>query len=634
MTESPSMPSPGANDSAASGQTWSRLRDAAAGFPRGLLLILLCAVAALAALFWSNRAYHLRQAEIDGANLSWALESSLDATLRRVDADLAELSESFAAADFVAARAPDRQAGLRRHLARHLDKFREVRGIHVFDAEGRLLHSSRDTPPLEIADRAHFRRLKADPKAGLVFSEALTARVDGKPVLVAARGLRDAEGRFLGIVTMLIDLGHFSRLLDSVDLGPGGVIAIRRREDTRLVLRRPPLPALVNQPANYSIRDRILAGETAGVEYLPSPSDGIRRISSFRALRDYPFYVVIASAETDVLRGWRLETAIAGGIAAVLLAALALLGRRMSRSETNLRAFFDTIDDFLFVLDGNGNILQVNRVVLERLGHAEDYLRGRSVLEVHPEERRAEAGRIVGEMLSGRRDFCPVPLVAADGRRIPVETRVVRGRWQGQPALFGVSRDITDRVRIQRELEDEVSRRRLIFEQSGDGIALLRTDGSLAEFNPAFARMLGYPAAEMQGLRIWDWDVHWTRDELGPLLRQHGMQQIQVETRHRRKDGTRYDVEVTVNGVHWAGEDFLFCVHRDITARKLAEGQLRETAFLLAESQRIGQLGGWRADPVRNSVMWTEGVHAIVEMPLDYKPNLDTALDAYLPESR
>ena len=64
------------------------------------------------------------------------------------------------------------------------------------------------------------------------------------------------------------------------------------------------------------------------------------------------------------------------------------------------------------------------------------------------------------------------------------------------------------------------------------------------------------------------------------------------------------------------------------------EEALRDSAFLLKESQRIGQLGGWHANPIRNTVMWTEGVYEITELPLDFEPDLETALDAYLPDSR
>jgi PAS domain S-box-containing protein len=186
--------------------------------------------------------------------------------------------------------------------------------------------------------------------------------------------------------------------------------------------------------------------------------------------------------------------------------------RKLQESEANFRTFFDTIDDFLFVLDGQGNIQRVNRAVTERLGYSEAELIGHSVLAVHPESRREEALRIVTEMLGGKIDFCPVPLQTADGMLIQVETRVVAGQWNGKPALFGFS--------------------------------------------------------------------------------------------------------------------------RDITLQKQAEEKLRESEFFLKQSQDVGQLGGWRADPVANTVMWTEGVYRIVEMPFDFKLDLETALDAYPPESR
>ncbi|MBK1716906.1 PAS domain S-box protein [Thiocystis violacea] len=308
--------------------------------------------------------------------------------------------------------------------------------------------------------------------------------------------------------------------------------------------------------------------------------------------------------------------------------------RRLQDSEANFRAFFDTIDDFLFVLDETGVIQRVNRVVVERLGYRESQLIGKSVLEVHPPERRDEAGRIVSEMLAGRLDYCPVPLQASDGRLIPVETRVVLGQWNAAPALFGVSRDISERLKAHQALLDEAERRRILFEQTRDGIALLRPDGRLDEFNPAFARMLGYPPDELARLRVWDWDIQMTPEELDDLLINLGTRHRIIETRHRRKDKTQYDVEVSVTGVEWAGNRYLFCLHQDITARKLAEGRLRESEFFLLQSQRIGQLGGWRADPVLNTVMWTEGVYQITEMPLDFQPDLDTALDCYPPDSR
>lgn len=308
--------------------------------------------------------------------------------------------------------------------------------------------------------------------------------------------------------------------------------------------------------------------------------------------------------------------------------------RQLRDSESNFREFFNTIDDFLFVLDVTGNILFVNKTVIDRLGYSASSLLGQSVLNVHPPARREEAGRIVGAMLAGKEAFCPVPLIAADGKLIPVETRVVPGIWNGEPALFGVSRDVTERVRIAEALQNEADRRKILFEQSRDGIALLRTDGRLAECNPAFAESLGYTLEELAGMHVWDWDDALQRHELEHEFNKPGRHHLTLETRHRRKNGSLFEVEVSVNDVEWAGERYLFCFHQDITARKQVQEQLRESEFFLLESQRIGQLGGFRADLKRNSVIWTEGVYNICELPSDFKPDLQLALDAYVGLSR
>ena len=40
-----------------------------------------------------------------------------------------------------------------------------------------------------------------------------------------------------------------------------------------------------------------------------------------------------------------------------------------------------------------------------------------------------------------------------------------------------------------------------------------------------------------------------------------------------------------------------------------------------AETALIGRLGGWRANPISNTLMWAEGLYAILGMPLDYRPD-------------
>lgn len=161
--------------------------------------------------------------------------------------------------------------------------------------------------------------------------------------------------------------------------------------------------------------------------------------------------------------------------------------QELQERETNLRTFFDTIEDFLFVLDTAGNVKQVNRTVLERLGYTEAELTGRSVLQIHPEEKHAEAMHIIADMLSGKTDVCPIPLRTIEGGLIPVETRVVTGLWNGQPALFGVSRDVS-----KQQQADERQRRQLDELYRWQEVMLNREDRILdlkAEVNELLVRL-------------------------------------------------------------------------------------------------------------------------------------------------
>lgn len=184
----------------------------------------------------------------------------------------------------------------------------------------------------------------------------------------------------------------------------------------------------------------------------------------------------------------------------------ALLNARegLQEIETNLHTFFETIDDFLFVLDSQGRIIQVNRTVLDRLGYSSADLIGRNVLEVHPEERHNEARQVIAEMLSGKASFCSVPLLTADGSLIPVETRVVAGQWNGQPALFGVSRDISERVRAELKIAEQARLLEQYFDHSLNALALLDRDFNFIRVNEAYAHADNREIAEFAGHNHFD----------------------------------------------------------------------------------------------------------------------------------
>jgi two-component system, cell cycle sensor histidine kinase and response regulator CckA len=132
-----------------------------------------------------------------------------------------------------------------------------------------------------------------------------------------------------------------------------------------------------------------------------------------------------------------------------------------------------------------------------------------------------------------------------------------------------------ERARLAVEVESE--QRRTLIDQSGDGIVILDQSGKVVETNRAFSKMLGYTLKETERLHVWNWDAQMTREELEDVLRRIDPSGAHFTTRHRRKDGSIYEVEISATAEVWGGRKLILCVCRDISERLRAKEALKES---------------------------------------------------------
>lgn len=133
----------------------------------------------------------------------------------------------------------------------------------------------------------------------------------------------------------------------------------------------------------------------------------------------------------------------------------------------------------------------------------------------------------------------------------------------------------------QKKAEEEVlkseERHRTILLTAMDGYWMTDNQGHLLEVNEAYCQMSGYSAEELRAMQIHDLDANEIYDEvLAHLQITKEKGSSRFESRHRRKNGSIYEVEISaqyrpVDGGRYVG--FL----RDITERKRAEQALYES---------------------------------------------------------
>ena len=75
-------------------------------------------------------------------------------------------------------------------------------------------------------------------------------------------------------------------------------------------------------------------------------------------------------------------------------------------------------------------------------------------------------------------------------------------------------------------------------------------------------------------------------------------------------------------------------VDKDITESKRAAEALKNSERLLAETEKIGKVGGWELNVVTGKQTWTEEVYRIHEVDLTYEPTMEKGVNFYTPVSR
>jgi len=214
-----------------------------------------------------------------------------------------------------------------------------------------------------------------------------------------------------------------------------------------------------------------------------------------------------------------------------------------------------------------------------------------------------------------------------------VDLRVLE--WSAHIAAIAI-----EHKQAEEALANEAIRRRILIEQSSDGIVILDQNGKVYEANRRFAEMLGYSPEEVRQLNVWDWEFLFPPEQVVEMIRSIDETGDHFETQHRRKDGTTYDVEISTNGVVFAGEKLIFCVCRDITERKQAEEKLKHTLTdleqsstrLAATNQELETFSYSVSHDLRSPLRSIDGFsQALLE---DYRDKLDEQGQDYLKRLR
>ena len=263
-------------------------------------------------------------------------------------------------------------------------------------------------------------------------------------------------------------------------------------------------------------------------------------------------------------------------------------------SEKNYRSLINGMSDAVWVVNFDGNFVDVNDAAVKVLGYSRDELLSFGIKDVDkyltPEQAKAIMSRVAS---IGIQSFETVH-TAKDGTEIPVEIISSQITYRGKPAVLGIARNISERKKEEKELKESEEKYNALFEQAGDYTLILEAQSTgvpiIFDANSSAPQIHGYTREEIIGKPITFLDKESSNDSVMDRLdKLLNNEKLVFETKHRRKDGSTIDVEVSIKKVKVGSKNLLVSVERDITERKKNENTLRqERGMLESVTKNIG----------------------------------------------
>jgi diguanylate cyclase (GGDEF)-like protein/PAS domain S-box-containing protein len=131
-------------------------------------------------------------------------------------------------------------------------------------------------------------------------------------------------------------------------------------------------------------------------------------------------------------------------------------------------------------------------------------------------------------------------------------------------------------LRSRKAYETTLLRSKQVIDTATDGFWLADMQGNLLDVNEAYAKMTGYSVDELLNMHISQLDAHDKPEDVKARIAEIiVLGSLSFETQHRHQDGHLIEIDVSATFLREENELVVFC--RDITGRKRAEENLRES---------------------------------------------------------